>query len=156
MRRLFPILAAVTWFLLLASFVSGLLAPGEGRPSLGLIAFLATIGIYALVAIYLRVTGKQVEKAARLLGLPDWVQVQAEKNRRKAFAYEKWGLALIIPAAWADTLPGDRPWSCGMLAFNLSFQLGAFVGGYVIIMAQSRLLQDLESWAGSNGPAGEP
>jgi hypothetical protein len=150
MRRLFPILAAVTWLLLLASFVSGLLAPGVDRLALGMIAFPATVGIYALVAIYFRATGKQVGKAARLLGLPEWVEVQAEKNRRKTSAYEKWGLALIIPTVWADTLPGDWPWSRGMLAFNLSFQLGAFVGDYVIIMAQSRLLQDVKSWVGSN------
>ena len=153
MRRSFPILAAVAGLLLLASLVSGLVASPRDHARLGWIAVATTLLVHASVFVHLRGTGRWVEATAGRLGLPDWVGVQAEKNRRKAFVYEGWGSALVVLAGWSG---GARWWHLVLSSSSLSFQLGAFVGEFVIIAAQARLLRDVGLRAGSARLASDP
>ena len=124
-----------------------------------MIATLAAIAIYAMVAVYFGLSGRRVEATVTRLGLPDWLRAQAEKNRRKAFAYEAWGLPLVMLAAVADTILAREPWSHAITGMSLMFQIGAFAGIYAVIVAQARLTRDLGEWAGGASmlrPASDP
>ncbi len=148
MRRLFPILAVVA----VLSLVAGLVAPSEVLGPLHLFDFAAIVWTHSLAAIYLESTGRRVETMAIAGSLPDWVQSQAEKNRRKASFYLWLGLPLfpMVSLAHAKGLVGGSRLT-GLLAFNLAFQVGAFVGEFAIMTAQARLVGDVEEWvAGSS------
>ena len=145
MRRFFPILAGVAGLLLVASLVAGLAGSTEGHPRIGWVAVAATLTVHSSAFAHLRATGRRVEATAGALGLPDWVGAQAEKNRRKAFVYEGWGSALAVLTAMSGA---GRWWHLALSGSSLSFQVGAFVGEFAIIAAQSRLMRDVGSWAG--------
>jgi hypothetical protein len=147
MRRLFPILASIAGLLLFASLISGLVAPGPSRVPIAMLAGMTTVGVYAWASVSLAISGKQVSVLAKRLDLPDWVASQVEKNRRKAFAYQWWGLPFLMASVWSDVLLTDWAVHHGVSALNLAFQLGAFAGMFVILVAQERLLQDVQSWA---------
>lgn len=148
MRRLFPILAVASVMSLLTSLVAGLLAPLTALPPFWLVGFVTIVGTHALAGIFLESTGNRVETLALSGGLPDWVSAQAEKNRRKAIIYLILGLPLFPVVTLLKTrgLVGEA-WSLGLLAFNLAFQVGAFIAESVIMSTQAQLVRDVEEWA---------
>jgi len=159
MPRPFPILATVAGLLSLASLAAGVVAlPGPHR-GLAILATAATIGAHGSVAAYFAATGRRVDATAARLGLADWLGAQAEKNRRKAFAYQAWGVPLALLAGWSAGSGGGEAWRHALPAASLAFQVGAFAGEYAVIVAQARLVRDLGGPDGggiSPRPAADP
>jgi hypothetical protein len=151
-RRWFSILALGAGLILVASFVSAVVAPGLGRVHLAEVALGATLVVYASATVAVGLMGQRVETIAGRLGLPDWVEAQAEKNRRKVLQYDRVGLPLIGLTVLSDVLLVEGPTYLGLQAFTLAFQLGAFFGMNVVIVAQGRLLSDVRGWADSVDP----
>ena len=98
MRRLFPILAVVAGLLLARDLLD--------RP--GPLAVAATLAAHGSAFVYLAATGRRVEGWSKDREWPDWVAAQAEKNRRKAIAYQGWGSAILGLSAWSGPV-GRRP-----------------------------------------------
>lgn len=164
MHRIFLGLAATNGILLVAAFVLGLLADSEragGDTShvwhdthflLALLTTMTTLLVHSIVFTYFLGTGKWVKEVARVYALPEWVYLQAIKNKRKAFPFELAGMMLIGATAWlgaaADTRRGfDPTWHLGLAAVALTFNLGAFVVEYAAIVAQARLLIEVKEQA---------
>ena len=78
-------------------------------------------------------------EVVRVYQLPEWINTQAKKNKRKAFRFEFWSMTLIAVTAWlgaaADTQGLDPLWHLGVAALSLAFNLGAFVVEYAVIVA---------------------
>src|SRR4051812_31227058 len=110
MLRNFLVLAVTDGSLLVATFVLGLLASGEPRgPHTGmrgvhvlvaLLATMATLAVHSIAYTYFLATGKWAAEVVRVYGLPEWVNHQAKKNKRKAFRFEFWGMTAVAVAAW--------------------------------------------------------
>ena len=87
----------------------------------------------------------------RVYRLPDWIEAQAKKNKRKAFPFEFWSMALIGVTAWlgaaTDTQGMARPGTWALAALTLAFNLGAFAVEYAVIVAQARLLLEVKDQA---------
>ncbi|MBX6315978.1 MAG: hypothetical protein IRY99_24155 [Isosphaeraceae bacterium] len=162
MNRIFLGLAVADGSLLLASLVLGLIAAGEPRGPgetwhgvhllVGLLTTMTTLLVHSIVFTYLLGTGRWVKEVVHVYKLPNWVYAQAVKNKRKAFPFEFWGMALVGLTAWlgaaADTRKGfDPAWHLGLAALTLAFNLGAFVAEYATIKAQARLLLEVKDQA---------
>jgi hypothetical protein len=163
MHRIFLGLAATDGILLLVTFVLGFVAQATGGARatdrtwmdlhflLALLTTIATLLVHSIVFTYFLGTGKWVKEVVRVYRLPEWVWGQAIKNKRKAFPFEFWGMALIGAAAWmgAGSHARDWPaeWHLGLSAVALAFNLGAFVVEYAAIVAQARLLLDVTDQA---------
>lgn len=162
MHRIFLGLAVTVGTLLTASFVLGLLASGEDRAVahfwrdvhflVALVATMATLLAHSIVFTYLLGTGKWVKEVVRVYELPEWVDGQAIRNKRRAFPFELLGMALVGVAAWlgaaVDTRAGFNPlWHLGLAGVALTFNLGAFVVEYAAIIAQARLLLEVKNQA---------
>jgi hypothetical protein len=162
MLRYFLVIAVTDSSLLVASFVLGLLASAEPRgPGMvwhpvhvlfAIMTTMATLAVHSVVYTYFLATGKWAKEVVRVYGLPEWVNDQAKKNKRKAFRFELWGMTLIAATAWlgaaADTQPGSYPlWHLGLAAVTIAFNLGAFAAEYAVIVAQARLLIDVKARA---------
>ena len=154
MRRLFPVLASVVGLLLMAGFASGLLGRSD---DLGRVVRLASasaaLAVHASAFVYLQATGRRVEAIAGRSGLPGWVGAQAEKNLRKALIYEIPGLAIAVVGA--GLVVGEW-WQPIVWGSSVSFQIGAFLGEWMIVANQSRLVEHVMPRAASDGPAREP
>jgi hypothetical protein len=143
------------------SFVLGLLATAEPRGPhdvfrgthllVALLTTLATLAVHSIAYTYFLATGKWAKEVVRVYQLPEWINEQAKKNKRKAFRYEFWSMTLIAVAAWlgggADTLGINPLWHLGAAALAVAFNIGAFVVIYSVIVAQARLLLEVKAQA---------
>ena len=117
MLRLFLALVVTNGSLLVASFVLGLWASDEPRGPhaiwrgmhllFSLMTTMVTLGVHSVAYTYFLATGKWAKEVVRVYQLPEWINVQAKKNKRKAFRFEFWSMVLIAVTAWlgaaADT-----------------------------------------------------
>ena len=163
MHRIFLGLAVTNGSLLLASFIVGLISTGEPRgpgvPApwhlvhflLGLLTTLATLLVHSIAYTYFLGTGKWVKEVVRVYGMPEWIEMQAKKNKKKAFRFEFWSMTLIGIAAWlgaASDAQGFSPtWHLLASSVALAFNLGAFAAIYAVIVAQARLLLEVKARA---------
>jgi hypothetical protein len=161
MLRYFLVLAVTDGSLLIASFVLGLFATAEPRGPgaiwhgihilFALLATMATLAVHSIVYTYFLATGKWAKEVVRVYQLPDWINTQARKNKRKAFRFEFWSMALIAFTAWlgaaSDTQGLNPLWHLGMAAVMIAFNFGSFVVEYAVIVAQARLLMEVKEQA---------
>jgi len=161
MLRYFLVLAVTGGSLLVASFVLGLLASGEPRGPgaiwhgihvlFALMTTLAALAVHSIAYTYFLATGKWAKEVVRVYGLPEWINQQAKKNKRKAFRFEFWSMTLIGVAAWfgaASDAQGFNPnWHLAAASLALAFNLGAFVVEYAVLVAQGRLLLEVKARA---------
>jgi hypothetical protein len=161
MLRYFLVLAVTNGSLLVASFVLGLLATGEPRGPgaiwhgvhvlFALMTTMATLAVHSIVFTYFLATGKWAKEVVRVYQLPEWINTQAKKNKRKAFRFEFWSMTLIAITAWlgagADTQGLDPLWHLGLAAVTIAFNFGAFAVEYAVIVAQARLLMEVKTRA---------
>jgi hypothetical protein len=163
MHRIFLGLAVTNGSLLLASYVVGLISVGEprvkGQPDpwhtihflLGLFTLLTTLLVHSIVYTYFLGTYKWVKEVVRVYKMPEWVEAQAKKNKKKAFRFEFWGMTLVSVAAWmggpSDSWGWSPLWHLATASLALAFNLGAFAVEYVVIVAQARLLLEVKSRA---------
>src|SRR3954465_11666922 len=161
MLRNFLVLAVTDGSLLVTTFVLGLFASGEPRGPhavlrgvhvlVALLATMATLAVHSIAYTYFLATGKWAAEVVRVYQLPEWVNAQAKKNKRKAFRFEFWSMTLIAITAWlgaaSDTQRLGPLWHLGVSAATLAFNLGAFAVEYAVIVAQSRLLLEVKAQA---------
>jgi hypothetical protein len=164
MHRIFLGLAVTNGSLLVASYVVGLISIGEPRGPgmadpwhlvhflLGLFTLLTTLLVHSIVYTYFLGTGKWVKEVVRVYKMPEWVEAQAKKNKKKAFRFEFWSMALISIAAWLGAASDSRQgfnatWHLAAASVALAFNLGAFAVEYVVIVAQARLLLEVKARA---------
>jgi hypothetical protein len=162
MIRYFLVMAVLGGSLLAADFVLGLFATGLSRGPdstargihilFSLVTVVTLLGIHSIVYTYFVATGKWAKEVVRVYELPDWINVQAKKNKRRAFRFVMWSMTVIAIAAWlggaVDTRgPAYAFWHLGTAAFAVAFNLGAFVVEYVVIVAHVRLLTELKDQA---------
>lgn len=163
MHRIFLGLAVSNASLLIVSFVVGLITSGEVRQAghtapwhgthflLGLFTTMWTLLVHSIVYTYFLGTGKWVKEVVRVYQLPEWVEAQAKKNKRKAFRFEFLSMALIGAAAWfgagADAQGWNPTWHLALTSLALAFNIGAFAVEYAVIVAQSRLLIEVKNQA---------
>ncbi len=161
MLRYFLVLAVTDGSLLLASFVIGLLASSEPRGPgaiwhgvhllIALLTTMTTLAVHSIAYTYFLATGKWAKEVVRVYDLPDWINDQAKKNKKKAFRFEFWSMTLIAIAAWSgaasDTQGLNPLWHLGIAAFAIAFNLGAFAVEYAVIVAQARLLLEVKARA---------
>jgi hypothetical protein len=162
LHRIFLGLAVTVGTLLLVTLGVGLVAAGEDRSLghfwhdihflLGLFTTMAALLVHSIVFTYLLGTGKWVREVVRVYQLPEWVEAQAIRNKRRAFPFELMGMLAIGATAWlgaaVDTRAGFNPlWHLGVAAAALAFNLGAFTVEYASIVAQARLLLEVKDQA---------
>jgi len=110
MLRYFLVLAVTAGSLLVACFVLGLMASGEPRGPhaiwhgihilFALLTILVTLAVHSIVYTYFLATGKWAKEVVRVYQLPDWINTQAKKNKRKAFRFVMWSSTWVMVAAW--------------------------------------------------------
>ena len=110
------------------------------------------LGIHSIVYTYFVATGKWAKEVVQAYQLPDWINAQAKKNKRRAFRFIMGSMTAIAVAAWlgaaADTRgPSYAIWHLGFAALALAFNLGSFVVEYAVIVAHVRLLTELKDRA---------
>ena len=161
MLRYFLVLAVTDGSLLVASFVLGLLATGEPRGPhavlrgvhvlFAIFTTMATLAVHSIAYTYFLATGKWAQEVVRVYQLPDWVNHQAKKNKRKAFRFVMWSTTWIAVTAWlgaaSDTQAVNPLWHLGVAAVMLAFNIGAFAVEYAVIVAQVRLLAEVKDQA---------
>ena len=147
----FPILAGIAALSLLARLVVGFVYLADVPALYELIAMVPTFLAHGLARQYLESRELKIKAKVESDGLPEWVGAQAEKNLKKAIPHIWSGCLLqgFVVWSWANghkgLVSGTR--LDGLLALNLAFQVGAFVGEYAMIVAQARLSRDVEGWA---------
>jgi hypothetical protein len=161
MLRYFLVLAVTDGSLLISTFVVGLLASGEPRGPhavlrgvhvlLAILTTMATLAVHSIAYTYFLATGKWAAEVVRVYKLPEWVNHQAKKNKRKAFRFEFWGMCVVAVAAFlgaaADAQGVNPLWHLGVAGLAVAFNLGAFVVEYAVIVAQHRLLSEVKAQA---------
>jgi hypothetical protein len=161
MLRYFLVLAVTDGSLLVSTFVLGILASGEPHGPhavlrgvhvlVALFATMATLAVHSIAYTYFLATGKWAAEVVRVYRLPEWVNHQARKNKRKAFRFEFWGMSAVAVAAWlggaADARVVNPLWHLGVAALAIALNLGAFAMEYAVIVAQHRLLTEVKSQA---------
>jgi hypothetical protein len=161
MLRYFLVLAVTDGSLLAASFVLGLLASGEPRGPgaiwhglhvlFAIVTTMATLAVHSIAYTYFLATGKWAKEVVHVYQLPDWINAQAKKNKRKAFRFQFWSMTLISIAAWlgaaSDTQGMNPLWHLGVAATAIAYNLGAFAVEYAVIVAQARLLLEVKARA---------
>ncbi len=146
----------------MADFVIGLFAtgdmhgPGAVARGVHVLVSLATVvvllGIHSIVYTYFVATGKWAKEVVTVYQLPDWINAQAKKNKRRAFRFIMWSMTAIAVAAWlgaaSDTRgPSYTPWHLGVAALAVAFNFGSFIVEYSVIVAHVRLLRELKERA---------
>ena len=105
--------------------------PGAVARGVHLLFSLATVvvllGIHSIVYTYFVATGKWAKEVVTVYQLPDWINAQAKKNKRRAFRFIMWSMTAIAVAAWlgaaADTRsPSYAPWHLGFAAAGRGLQ----------------------------------
>ena len=162
MIRYFLVLAVTGGSLLVANFVLGLLASGEsaGRTRSGMgsmcssrsLTMVVLLGIHSIVYTYFLATGKWAKEVVRVYQLPEWINAQAKKNKRRAFRFIMGSMTAIAVTAWLGAAADTRgqptpPWHLGVAALTLAFNLGSFAVEYAVIVAHARLLLELKARA---------
>lgn len=161
MLRSFLVLAVADGSLLVATFVLGLFATGEPRGPhavlrgvhvlISLAAVMGTLAVHSIAYTYFLATGKWAAEVVRVYGLPEWINQQAKKNKRKAFRIEFRAMTLVAVTAWlgaaADTQGVHPLWHLGVAAFALAYNIGAFAVEYTIIVTHARLLTEVKTQA---------
>jgi hypothetical protein len=145
-----------------ADFVIGLFAtgdlhgPGAVARGVHLLFSLATVivllGIHSIVYTYFIATGKWAKEVVSAYQLPEWINEQAKKNKRRAFRFIMWSMTAIAVAAWlgaaADTQSASYvPWHLGFAALAVAFNIGSFIVEYGVIVSHVRLLTELKDRA---------
>src|SRR5262249_41074257 len=157
----FLVLAGTDGSLLAPSCVLGLLATGEPpgphavlrgvHVLFAIFTTMATLAVHSITYTYFLATGKWAQEVVRVYQLPEWVNHQAKKNKRKAFRFEFWGMTLVAVAAWlgaASDAQGLNPlWHLGAAAVAVGFNLGAFLAEYAVIVTHARLLMEVKTQA---------
>ncbi len=161
MLRYFLVLAVTDGSLLTASFVVGLIASGEPRGPhdvwravhllIALLTVVATLGVHSIVYTYFLATGKWAKEVVHVYGLPNTIEAESKRLKRKTFRYEFNSMCLIAVVAWlggaADTQGTNPLWHLGAAAVMLAYNLLAFVVEYRAIEEHSRLLADVKTRA---------
>jgi hypothetical protein len=162
MNRYFLVMAVTGGSLLVADFVIGLFAtgdlhgPGAIARGVHILFSLATVvvllGIHSIVYTWFIATGKWAKEVVTVYQLPDWINAQAKKNKRRAFRFILWSMTAIAAAAWlgaaADTRgPAYTPWHLGIAALAVAFNFGSFIVEYGVIVAHVRLLREMKERA---------
>jgi hypothetical protein len=162
MNRHFLVMAVMGGSLLVADFVIGLFATGDlhgpGAIARGvhllfsLVTVVVLLGIHSIVYTYFIATGKWAKEVVAAYQLPEWINAQAKKNKRRAFRFIMWSMTAIAVAAWlgaaADTRGSSYSlWHLGFAALAVAFNLGSFVVEYGVIVAHVRLLTELKDQA---------
>jgi hypothetical protein len=162
MNRYFLVMAVTGGSLLAADFVLGLFATGDAHGPgaiargihilFSLVTVVALLGIHSIVYTYFVATGKWAKEVVSAYQLGDWINVQAKKNKRRAFRFIMWSMVTIAAAAWlggaVDTRgSGYAVWHMGAAAFALAFNLGSFAVEYIVIVAHVRLLASVKAQA---------
>jgi hypothetical protein len=159
--RYFLVLAVTAGSLLAASFVLGLMATAEPRGPhdvwhgihilFALLTTMTALAVHSIVYTYFLATGKWAKEVGRVYQLPEWINTQAKKNKRKAFRFVMWSTTWIAVTAWlgaASDTQGTNPlWHLAIAAVMLAFNLGAFAVEYAVIVAQVRLLAEVKEQA---------
>jgi hypothetical protein len=162
MNRYFLVMAVTGGSLLTADFLLGFFATGDAHGP-GAIArgvhvlfSLATVvivlGIHSIVYTYFLATIKWAKEVVRVYQLPEWITAAANKNKRRAFRFIMWSMALVAAAAWTGGAADTRGaayaiWHLAAAALALGFNLGTFLVEYAVIVAHVRLLTELKSRA---------
>jgi len=164
MHRIFLRLAVADGTLLIAIFVLGLFASAEprgpGHPPavwhgthvlLGVFAVMFTLLTHSVVYTYFLGTNKWVKEVVHVYRMPEWVEVQSKRNKKKAFRFEFWSMALIGIAAWlgagADAQGLNPLWHLAATSTAIAFNFTAFFAEYATIVAQARLLIEVKARA---------
>lgn len=161
MLRYFLVLAVTDGSLLVASFVLGLLATGEPRGPgavwhgvhllFALFTTMTTLAVHSIAYTYFLATGKWAKEVVHVYRLPEWINDQAKKNKRKAFRFQFWSMTLIAITAWlgagADAQGLNPTWHLVLAATTLAYNFGAFAVEYAIIVAHARLLLEVKARA---------
>ena len=161
MLRYFLVLAVTDGSLLVSTFVLGILASGEPHGPhavlrgvhvlVALLTTIATLAVHMIAYTYFLATGKWAAEVVRVYQLPEWVNHQARKNKRKAFRFELWAISAVAVTAWlggaADAQLVNPLWHLGLAAAAVAFNLGALAVEYVVIVAQHRLLTEVKTQA---------
>lgn len=159
MPRIFLSLAVANGTLLLITYGMGLFVPSGAGGTVhdlhflvGLLAMLACLMVHGIVYTYLIGTNKWVKEVVRVYALPDWMEVQSKRNKRRAFPFILWGMMAIGATVWlggaADTIRGFGGfWHSLMASFTIGFSAVAFVLEYASIVAQARLLDEVKEVA---------
>ncbi len=161
MHRIFLGLAITDGTLLLATGVFGFLVPPPPGGALaywhtvhillGLFTTILTLMVHSIAYTYFLGTGKWVKEVVRVYQLPDWVLMQAKKNKKRAFPFEFWSMMLIGGAAWmgagVDALGWSSAWHLAAASIAIAFNLCSFYAEYLVIIAQSRLLLEVKRLA---------
>ena len=111
MNRHFLVMAVTGGSLLVADFVIGLFAtgdlhgPGAVARGVHILFSLATVVVLCWVFIRssTRILSRPVNgprKSWLAYQLPDWINAQAKKNKRRAFRFIMWSMTAIAVAAW--------------------------------------------------------
>src|SRR6185437_6445661 len=105
MLRYFLVLAVTDGSLLVASFVLGLLASCEHNLPrstwrdvhflFALLTTITTLAVHSIVYTYFMATGKWAREVVHVYGLPEWINAQAKKNKRKAFRFVFWSITAV-------------------------------------------------------------
>jgi hypothetical protein len=164
MNRHFLVMAVTGSSLLVADFVIGLFATGDlhgpGAVARGvhvlfsLVTVVVLLGIHSIVYTYFVATGKWAKEVVTVYQLPDWINAQAKKNKRRAFRFIMWSMTAIAVAAWLGAAADTRGsyytlWHLGFAALAVAFNLGSFIVEYGVIVAHVRLLGELKDRADS-------
>jgi hypothetical protein len=162
MNRHFLVMAVTGASLLVADFVIGLFANGDlhgpGAVARGVhvlfsfVTVIVLLGIHSIVYTYFIATGKWAKEVVAAYQLPEWINEQARKNKRRAFRFIMWSMTAIAVAAWlgaaADTRSASYvPWHLGFAALAVAFNLGSFIIEYAVIVSHVRLLTELKDRA---------
>jgi hypothetical protein len=162
MNRHFLVMAVTGASLLVADFVLGFFVTGDlsgpGAVARGvhlvfsLLTVIVLLGIHSIVYTYFIATGRWAKEVVAAYQLPDWINEQAKKNKRRAFRFIMWSMTTIAVAAWlgaaADTRSASyTPWHLAFAAFAIAFNFGSFIVEYGVIVAHMRLLSELKDRA---------
>ncbi len=150
-RRLFPKLIRLLFLVLAGSTVVSLLADllstSETPRNLWTIKLCLLASATMTVSFSLDTTERRIKKFSTEARLPDWVIAQAEKNQSRAVVFFVLGFVtfLLVDFARRGRWIVDEL-DVGFKSFRLAVQIGAFLGEYVILNAQIRLVEHVEAW----------
>ena len=68
----------------------------------------ALLGIHSIVYTYFVATGKWAKEVVTVYQLPDWINTQANKNKRRAFRFIMGSMTAIAVAAWLGAAADTR------------------------------------------------
>lgn len=159
MNRIFLGLAVTSGTMLVVTFVLGFFVPPRQGGFwhdlhflVALTSLVVTMMVHSIVYTWFIGTGKWIKEVVHVYGLPEWVNAQAKKHKRRAFPFIFWSIMFLGAAAWlgayVDTRRDAQPlWHLGVAAVSLAFNLVAFVMEYASILTQARLLEDVRTEA---------